>query len=343
MSKNYYIIPIFVPHEGCPHNCVFCNQNRITGKSEEVTAKTVYNITDEYLKTINKENTTVEISFFGGTFTAIKEEKQRELLKVAKEYKEKGLIDKIRMSTRPDYINDYILSYLKDYLVDIIELGVQSLDDEVLKASGRGHSSLDVLNASKLIKKYGITLGHQIMPGLPKDTFEKDIESVKKSIEMKPDIVRLYPSLVIKDTPMEEMYLKGLYKPYTLMEAVEICEKLDRLYENANINVIRMGLQPTENIAEGKDVLAGPFHPAFRELVDSLKIMKDIKKKLSKEKQGTIIINSKDISKVYANKKMFFRKLIDEGYRIKVITSDTIDRGQFIIKSGEINEKEDKR
>ena len=343
MSKNYYIIPIFVPHEGCPHNCVFCNQNRITGKSEEVTAQTVYSIADEYLKTINKQNATVEISFFGGTFTAIREEKQRELLKVAKEYKEKGLIDKIRMSTRPDYINDYILSYLKDYLVDIIELGVQSLDDDVLKAAGRGHSSLDVLNASKLIKKYDITLGHQIMPGLPKDTFEKDIESVKKSIGMKPDIIRLYPSLVIKDTPMEEMYLQGTYKPYTLMEAVEICEKLNRLYEEANINVIRMGLQPTENIAEGKDVIAGPFHPAFRELVEGYKISKDIRKKIAKEKQGTITINSKDLSKLYANRKMFFNKLINEGYRINVITSDKIKRGEFIIKSGEINEKEDKR
>ena len=343
MSKNYYIIPIFVPHEGCPHNCVFCNQNRITGKSEEVTAQTVYSIADEYLKTINKQNATVEISFFGGTFTAIREEKQRELLKVAKEYKEKGLIDKIRMSTRPDYINDYILSYLKDYLVDIIELGVQSLDDHVLKAAGRGHSSLDVLNASKLIKKYDITLGHQIMPGLPKDTFEKDIERVKKSIGMKPDIIRLYPSLVIKDTPMEEMYLQGTYKPYTLMEAVEICEKLNRLYEEANINVIRMGLQPTENIAEGKDVIAGPFHPAFRELVEGYKISKDIRKKIAKEKQGTITINSKDLSKLYANRKMFFNKLINEGYRINVITSDKIKRGEFIIKSGEINEKEDKR
>lgn len=343
MSKNYYIIPIFVPHEGCPHNCVFCNQNRITGKSDEVTAETVYSIADEYLKTINKKNATIEISFFGGTFTAIKEEKQRELLKVAKEYKEKGLIDKIRMSTRPDYINDYILSYLKEYLVDIIELGVQSLDNEVLKASGRGHSSSQVLEASKLIKSYGITLGHQIMPGLPKDTFEKDIETVKKSIEMKPDIVRLYPSLVIKDTPMEDMYMAGTYKPYTLMEAVEICEKLDRLYEAHNIKVIRMGLQPTDNIAEGKDVVAGPFHPAFRELVDGYKISKDLKEKLKENKEGTIIINNRDISKLYANKKMFFNKLLNEGYKINVLMCDKVKRGEFIIKSGEINEKEDKR
>jgi histone acetyltransferase (RNA polymerase elongator complex component) len=199
MSKNYYIIPIFVPHEGCPHNCVFCNQDRITGAKDNVTARTVYNIVDDYLNTINRNGSTVEISFFGGTFTAIKEEKQRELLQVAKEYKDKGLIDKIRMSTRPDAINEYILTYLKEYKVDIIELGVQSLYDEVLVAAGRGHTVKDVEVASRLIKEFGFTLGHQIMPGLPKDDFHKDITSVKKSIEMKPDICRIYPALVIKD------------------------------------------------------------------------------------------------------------------------------------------------
>ena len=223
MSKNYYIIPIFVPHEGCPHNCVFCNQNKITGhKDEEVTDNIVRETIESYLKTIDKANATVEVSFFGGTFTAIKEEKQHELLKVAKEYKDKGYIDKIRMSTRPDYINDYILSYLTDYTVDIIELGVQSLDDEILVASGRGHTALDVKKASELIRKYKITLGHQIMPGLPKDTKKKDIETVKKSIEMKPDMCRIYPALVIKDTPMETMYLRKEYTPYKLDEAVDI-------------------------------------------------------------------------------------------------------------------------
>ena len=182
MSKSYYIISIFVPHEGCPHNCVFCNQTRITGvTSSEVTGEEVKKIADDYLATIDHSNSIIEISFFGGTFTAIREDKQRELLEVARELKEKGLVDKIRMSTRPDYINDYILTYLREFKVDIIELGVQSLSQDILISSGRGHSVEDVLEASKLIKKYGFTLGHQIMPGLPKDTFEKDISSVKKS------------------------------------------------------------------------------------------------------------------------------------------------------------------
>ena len=149
MSKNYYIIPIFISHQGCPHQCVFCNQDRIAGKYEEVFAEDVRNTIEEYLSTINK-GATVEVSFFGGTFTAISVAKQKELLEVAREYKQKGLINKIRLSTRPDAISPYILSYLKEYCVDIIELGVQSLNDEVLRKSGRGHSVEHVEKASKL-------------------------------------------------------------------------------------------------------------------------------------------------------------------------------------------------
>lgn len=332
MSKNYYIIPIFVPHEGCPHDCVFCNQDRITGVKEKVTAETVHNIVDEYLETIDKDKATVEISFFGGTFTGIREEKQRELLSVAKEYKDKGLIDKIRMSTRPDYISDYILTYLKEYKVDIIELGVQSLDNEVLIKAGRGHDSQDVLKASELIKKYGITLGHQIMPGLPGDTFEKDIETVKKSIAMKPDICRLYPSLVIKDTPMEKMYERGDYVPYTLEEAVDICKELYKMYCDNNINVIRIGLQPTDEIAEGKDVVTGPFHPAFRELVEGSLLSDRIRNEVREPGSIIVNINGKDISKLYANKKVYFNRLLAEGYKIKVIQNSHVERGNIIIE-----------
>lgn len=331
MSKNYYIIPIFVPHEGCPHNCVFCNQTRITGVTSEVTGEEVKKIADEYLTTIDHSNSTIEISFFGGTFTAIREEKQKELLEVARDLKEKGLVDKIRMSTRPDYISDYILMYLKEFKVDIIELGVQSLSQDILIASGRGHSVESVVEASKLIKKYGFTLGHQIMPGLPKDTFEKDILSVKKSIEMAPDIVRLYPALVIKDTPMEEMYNRGIYKPYSLEEAVDICRELYKLYNNAGIQVIRMGLQPTDTIREGGDIVAGPFHPSFRELVEGKLFVDKIKELLGEGREGIVNINPKDISKLYANKKIYFKKLLEEGYNIIVKTSEVIIRGEIAV------------
>lgn len=159
---------------------------------------------EAYIKTIDRENSTLEVSFWR-YFYRYTYRKTKSLLKVAKEYKDKGQIDYIHMSTRPDYIDREILDNLKEYSADIIELGVQSLDDEVLLKSGRGHSVEEVHRASKLIREYGFTLGHQIMLGLPGDTFKKDIETVAKSLEMEPDIARIYPALVIKDTPMEDM------------------------------------------------------------------------------------------------------------------------------------------
>ena len=333
MNKRHYIIPIFISHIGCPHQCVFCNQDKIAKKVEnEVKAKDVRNTVNEYLESINHNNSTVEVSFFGGTFTAIDVNKQKEILAVAKEYKDKGLIDKIRMSTRPDALNGYILSYLTDYSVDIIELGVQSLDDEVLRLSGRGHTVEDVEKASKLIKEYGFTLGHQIMPGLPGDNFDKDIETAKKSIEMKPDICRIYPSLVIKDTHMEKMYKRGEYKPYSLEQAVNISKEIYKLYTEANTNIIRIGLQPTENITWGGDLVDGPFHPAFRELVEGSLICDNIKNSVNKDEDIIIEINPRDLSKLYANKKLYFNNFKDShDGKITVNTNDKLKRGKINI------------
>ena len=330
MSKNYYIIPVFISHQGCPHQCVFCNQDRIAGKYEEVFASDVRKIIDEYLETINSKGATIEVSFFGGTFTAIDVNKQKELLEVAREYKQKGLIHKIRLSTRPDAILPYILGYLKEYKVDIIELGVQSLDDEVLRKAGRGHTVNDVIVASKLIKEAGFTLGHQIMPGLPGDSFEIDIETTKKSIEMKPDICRIYPSLVIKDTPMEDMYNRGDYVPYSLDEAVYISGEMLKLYNEAKIKVIRIGLQPTDTITTGKDIVDGPFHPAFRELVEGHLICETLDKKCPKEKDIIVEINEKDISKLYTNKKQYFKRFLDNrDGKVYVNTNNKVKKGRI--------------
>ncbi|MGL4873855.1 MAG: elongator complex protein 3 [Clostridium sp.] len=331
MSKNHYIIPIFVPFEGCPHQCVFCNQDRITGVKNSVDGEKVREIIKEYYETIENKEAMIEVSFFGGTFTAINEKKQRELLSVAKEFKELGIVKKIRMSTRPDAISDYILSYLLDYKVDIIELGVQSLDDNVLRSAGRGHTVFEVYTASKLIKEYGITLGHQLMPGLPGSNRELDIMSAEKSVQMKPDLVRIYPSLVIKDTPMEKMYERGEYIPYTLEEAVDVSKEIYKIYEKADVNIIRVGLQATETINVDGDVVSGPFHPAFRELVESSIINENIKDALAKEKKGEIKINSKDLSKLYANKKNYFNKLLEDGYKLKITIDDEIKRGNFLV------------
>ncbi len=337
MSKLHYIIPIFVPHEGCPHNCVFCNQNSITGESsDDVTPEFVENTIEEYLKTINRENAVVEVSFFGGTFTAININKQKELLAVAKKYKDKGYIDYIHLSTRPDYIDENILDNLKKYSADIIELGVQSLDNEVLLKAGRGHNAADVIRASKLIKEREFILGHQIMLGLPGDNFKKDIETAKKVIDLKPDIARIYPALVIKDTPMERMYNSNNYAPYTLDEAVEVSKIIYSMFMANDINVIRVGLQPTEEINVGKDIVAGPFHPAFRELVEGSIyneiILDEIKN--SNCDECMIYINNKDISKLYAHGKKFFNDIKTEikTKKLKVLQKSDMERGRILLR-----------
>ena len=336
MSKAHYIIPIFVPHEGCPHNCVFCNQSSITGSVAKVDGDFVKNTIEKYLNTIPDKGGTIEVSFFGGTFTAIAIEKQKELLSVAKEYKKTNKIQYIRLSTRPDYINEYILNNLKAYDVDIIELGVQSLDSEVLIKSQRGHSEEDVINASELIKSYGFTLGHQIMIGLPGDSFLKDMETTEKLIKLKPEIVRIYPALVIKDTPMETMYLNKTFIPFTLEETIKISKAVYGRFITSGIKVIRAGLQPTEQINEGKDLIAGPFHPAFRELVEGSIIndMFSLAIPLAYEGEVTIRVNSKDVSKLYCNRKLFFNDMKNNlnAFSINVIQDNSLERGIFQVE-----------
>ncbi len=331
MSKDHYIIPIFVPHIGCPHTCVFCNQDSITGdagipgSTGHVNGKFVEKTIEEYLETIDTSKAVVEVSFFGGTFTGINMDIQRELLRVAQSYKKNGKINFIRLSTRPDYIDNEILDHLKSFDVDIIELGVQSLDEEVLLKSGRGHTAKDVEEASKLIKEYGFTLGHQIMLGLPGDTREKDIATTKKCIAMGPSICRIYPALVIVDTPMEKLLHRGEYKPYTLEESVDISKVIYGMLESSGIKVIRIGLQPTEEINDGGAIVDGPFHPAYRELVESSIYCDIIKDYISDKKEISLYINPREISKLYASKKKYFNKLIEEMRDVNIVVCQSTD------------------
>ncbi len=299
------IIPIFVPHRGCPHDCIFCNQKKITGVSTDMTSDDVRNIVDEYLTTIDKD-AVVEIAFFGGSFTAIDVDIQKSLLSIAKEYVDKGVVHDIRMSTRPDCINQEILSMLKEYKVSIIELGVQSLDEDVLRDSIRGHQVNEVFVSSKLIKENKIQLGLQMMVGLPSDTEEKCINTARKFIELNPDCVRIYPTLVVKETGLEDLLSRKEYNPFSLQESIEIVKKLLALFYVNNINVIRVGLQATEDIQLGKAVVDGPYHPAFRELVEG-EMIKDYLKHIVIENKVTsnilIKTNKKNVSKIIGNKK----------------------------------------
>ncbi|MCC0644046.1 MULTISPECIES: elongator complex protein 3 [unclassified Clostridioides] len=318
------IIPIFVPHKGCPHDCIFCNQKKITGVSTDVTSEDARNIIEECLKTIDKD-ADVEIAFFGGSFTAIDVDIQKSLLSVAKEYVEKGFIKDIRMSTRPDCISEEILEMLKEYKTSIIELGVQSLDEKVLLDSIRGHQSEVVYKSSKLIKNSGIKLGLQMMVGLPADTEEKCIFTAKKFVELKPDCVRIYPTLVVKETGLEKLMEQNEYKPFTLDESVRIVKKVLVLFYVNNINVIRVGLQATDDIQMGKAVLAGPYHPAFRELVEAEMIKDYLEFLISQNKNIKNMLvksNKKNISKIIGNKKTNI-KYMKENFSVILKTQES--------------------
>lgn len=262
------IIPIFVPHAGCPHDCCFCDQKKISGHKEPPSAEEIKKTVDTYLDII-KNYSVVQIAFFGGSFTAIPREMQEMFLKTVNPYIKDGLVDSIRLSTRPDYIDGETLSMLKEYSVKTIELGAQSMDDDVLLASGRGHTAADTACAADLIRAYGFELGLQTMTGLPGASYESDLYTADRIIELKPQIVRIYPTVVIRDTFLHKMYDKGIYKPPSLEKTVDLCAELMVKYTNKNVKVIRMGLQSSDGISIGGDIVAGPYHPAFGQLVKS--------------------------------------------------------------------------
>lgn len=348
MTKPY-IIPIFVPHYGCPHDCIFCNQKKITNVSTTTTPEDVENIIEEYLSYFWKDRV-IEVAFYGGSFTAIDIDIQSKLLEVPYRYKEEGRIQKIRLSTRPDTINHEILENLAKYKVDIIELGVQSLDEDVLFASERGHSVADVNNSVKLIREYGFDLGLQMMVGLPGDDKRKSILTAMDFIKMKPDVVRIYPTLVIKDTYLATLYEKSEYRPLTVEEAVDICTILLILFYLENINVIRVGLQPTDNIQMGMDVVSGPFHPAFRQLVEAniYKIaLEEYLISKGYETRGkilTIKINSSMISSISGQKSTNIKYLKDKfGFtKIKIYPED-IEKDKIAISIDQVIDTMDLR
>ena len=339
-QKQQYIIPIFVPHLGCPNDCTFCNQKSISGQTKKVTKKDVKETIEEYLKSFKEEDSYKEIAFFGGSFTGIEKEKQEELLEAAYQYVKDKKIDSIRVSTRPDYIDKDRLKLLKKYGVKTIELGVQSTNDYILKKCRRGHTYEDVKKASKLIRKYGFELGHQMMIGLPESTKLDELNTARDLAKLKPKIVRLYPVLVIKNTQLEKEYKSGEYEPLTVSQAVERCKELFYFFNRKNITVIRMGLQSTDLICnpenEKSEVIAGPYHEAFGQLVeDSIwyaSILEKIKKFNVKVKEIEIEVNPENTNNVVGHKKENINKL-KEVYDLdtKVKQNKLIKPGKFEI------------
>ncbi len=262
------IIPVFVPHEGCPHDCCFCNQRKISGQNAAPSQDAIRKTIDSYLDIIPNYDA-VQVAFFGGSFTGIPRDLQQRYLETAASYVRKNIVDSIRISTRPDYIDPGILALLKEYHVSTIELGAQSMDDEVLRRAGRGHTAADTVRAAALIRGGGFTLGLQTMTGLPGADPESDMATAEKIISLRPGLVRIYPTVVIKGTLLHTMYERGEYEAPPLEKTVALCAELMVKYQSENIKVIRMGLQSSDGISFSGDIAAGPYHPAFGQLVRS--------------------------------------------------------------------------
>ena len=265
--QKRYIIPIFIPHYGCPHSCVFCNQHRITGKITTVDAADIQNTMDYHLPPITPDRL-IEVAFYGGSFTALPGAIQQRLLYPAKQAFREGRIHGIRVSTRPDAITEEIVQLLSENNVTTIELGVQSLDNAVLIAAGRGHSVRDVELAAEILQRSNFAWGIQLMPGLPAEDWYSLLLTGIRALKLKPHFARIYPTLVIKQTALEVQYRQNNYMPLSLAEAIKRAAFLKVLFEQHNIKVIRTGLQATEELDQGDTIVAGPYHPAFGELVD---------------------------------------------------------------------------
>lgn len=317
-------ISLFIPHLGCHHKCSFCNQNTITGKQTQPSADDVRAAVETALR---KKNYDYEIAFFGGSFTAIDREYMLSLLKSAYDYVKDGRVNGIRISTRPDCIDEEVLDILKKYGVTSIELGAQSMDDEVLRANFRGHTAEDVENASRLIKSYGFELGLQMMTGLYLDTDEKAIETAKKLIALSPDTIRIYPTVVLKNTYLAKLYDDEIYKPQTVDDAANLCTKIVPMFEKAGIRVIRLGLHSSPELK--KNMIAGAFHDSFGEIVKSRYMLNKILKYPPADYE--IVVNSKSVSQLKGQQKRNIYFLMEEGYNIKVTVNDKVAVGDIKI------------
>lgn len=318
MSGTHSNISIFVPHIGCPNMCSFCNQRYITGAH---TAPKIQDVVDAVNVAISSQKynpNTTEIAFFGGSFTAINRNYMLDLLKTAYKFVEDGTVCGIRISTRPDAIDDEILLLLKQYGVTSIELGAQSLNDNVLKMNNRGHTAQAVRDASRLIKKHGFSLGLQMMTGLYGDCDKFAVETANEIISLNPDTVRIYPTIVLKNTDLAALYIDNKYKPQTLDEAVELCSELLLMFDKANIKVIRSGLHSIE----ADSYIAGPWHPAFSELCYSNIFLKNALSLLNEKGSYTLYVNPSSVSKMIGQKRKNLISLKKLGFDCVVRADD---------------------
>ena len=263
MTPRRRIVPIFVPHMGCPHQCVFCDQRTISGQTEAARPETV----QEALRSAQAVSAWAELAFYGGSFTAISPEIQTALLEAAQPFRSTGFLASIRVSTRPDCIDGDTLDRLSAYGLETVELGAQSMSDRVLRASGRGHRAEDTVRACRLLRERGFRIVLQMMTGLPESDPEEELRTARQLADLGPDGVRIYPTLVLRGTALADLLERGEYRAQTTEEAVETCAPVVRLFREREIPILRLGLHPSRELEE--KLLAGPYHPALGELVYS--------------------------------------------------------------------------
>ena len=336
-KKRHSNISVFIPHNGCPHQCAFCNQRTISGAIAQPTADDVRRAVNTALASPRFDGADAEIAFFGGSFTAVDRDYMIGLLEAAHEYIAQGKVAGIRVSTRPDAIDDGVLTILKQYGVTSIELGAQSMRDEVLEMNRRGHTASDVINASVLIKEYGFSLGLQMMTGLYQSSDEKDIYTARKIADLQPDTVRIYPTIVMHGTELAELYQNGLYTPQTLETAVPLCAELLQFFEEKHINVIRLGLHDSDSLKQ--NMLAGAYHPAFRELCESEILFKNTLSLLKSHgiSGGTVefSVNPKSVSRFVGQKKCNLQKLTDMGITPVIRQNNNLSKYECEIRNEE--------
>lgn len=329
-------VALFVPNNGCPHACSFCNQHTITGVEKQPEPADVRAAAETALKSLGEKSKDAEIAFFGGSFTAIKRSYMVSLLEAAWPYVKDGRFAGIRISTRPDYIDDEILSILKHYGVTTIELGAQSMDDRVLALNGRGHTAEQVEKASGLIRAAGFSLGLQMMTGLMGDTDDGARATAEKLADLLPDCVRIYPTIALRGTVLGEACERGKYRPQTLEEAVELCAELLGFFESRGIPVIRLGLHASPELEQNR--IGGPWHPAFRELCESRRLLRKMELELKKEKipagRVKILVNPKCLSQAIGQNKENICKLAAVGYDVSFYPDVSVPRSDIAISAG---------
>ena len=333
-------VSLFVPHEGCPHACTFCNQKAISGQTRALTAEDIRFACTTALQNSNYTAQNSEIAFFGGSFTAIPVEKQIFYLQTAQEFIGENKFGGIRISTRPDCITEEILFILKQYNVKNVELGAQSMSDMVLNANHRGHTAKDTEQAVQLLRTHGFGVGLQMMTGLYKSSPDLDRFTAEEFIRLQPDTVRIYPTAVLEHTALADLYKDGAYQPQTLDEAVSLCSHLLLRFHESNITVIRTGLHAGGDV-QG-NLIAGVFHPAFGELCEGEIYYNAVLEALQGKKKGryTVFVHPKEFSKAVGQKKKNIIRLSEQGYTCRVKADVNINQYRVAVRSDETGENE---